>query len=44
MKRVSQSPITGSQTACRGRIDFDWKKIEIKSANGRFYVDPPEDN
>ena len=25
-------------------VDFDWKKIEIKSANGRFYVDPPEDN
>jgi len=25
-------------------VDFDWSKIEIKSANGRFYVDPPEDN
>lgn len=24
-------------------IDFDWQKIEIKSANGRFYVDSPED-
>lgn len=23
-------------------VDFDWNKIEIKSANGRFYVDSEE--